>query len=253
VNIFADFRGVLRIDGSRLTLLNSFEGITLAMLKENQVVSQNQMAGTVKIIPYALPGDVIAQAIGVIAAAEPLVHVDPLIPRRVGLILTGAASASERLRQSFEAPLRKRVSALGSELIVIDLLTLEQESDEISLAELIQRSVSEGLELLILAGDTAIMDQADIAPRAVERAGGDIECVGVPIDPGNMLMLGYVREVPIIGVPGCARSLKTNAIDWVLPRLLANEHVRRSDIIQLANGGLLEDTSKRPMPRNRQK
>jgi molybdenum cofactor cytidylyltransferase len=253
VNLFSQIRGVVRIDSVRLSRLNTFEGLTLATLQGNLVVSQDQMVGTVKIIPYAVPAEVVARAIGGIAAVEPLIRIDPLLPRRIGLILTGAASATERLRQSYETPLRQRAAALGSELSVIDLLTLDQESDEIVLASLIQRTVSAGFELLILAGDTAIMDRADIAPRAVERAGGEIECVGVPIDPGNMLMLGYVGEVPVLGVPGCARSLKTNAIDWVLPRLLANERLRRSDITQLALGGLLEDTSKRPMPRSRQK
>jgi molybdenum cofactor cytidylyltransferase len=252
VNLLADIRGVVRVDSLRLARLNSFEGLTLATVQGNLVVSQHQMVGTVKIIPYALPGEVIARAIGGIAAGDPLIRIDPLQPRRIGLILTGAASATERLRHSYETPLRQRAAALGSELSVIDLLTLDQESDEILLASLIQRTVSAGFELLILAGDTAIMDREDIAPRAVERAGGEIECVGVPIDPGNMLMLGYVGEVPVLGVPGCARSLKTNAIDWVLPRLLAGERVHRSDITQLAHGGLLEDTVKRPMPRSRQ-
>ena len=253
VNLFADLRGVFRVDTARLNWLNSFDGITLATLQADQFVPQNRMVGTVKIIPYAVPAAVIKHAVAGVAANDLLLRVDPLPPRRVGLILTGAESASERLRQSFEDPLKARVSALGSDLEVIDLLTLEQESDEIALAALIQRVVAAGIDLVILAGDTAIMDRSDIAPRAVERAGGKVECVGVPIDPGNMLMLAYLGEIAVLGVPGCARSLKTNAIDWVLPRLLVKEHLRRVDIIQLACGGLLEDTAKRPMPRNRQR
>ncbi len=79
---------------------------------------------------------------------------------------------------------------------------------------------------MVLAGETAIQDRYDLAPRAILHAGGSVECVGVPVDPGNLLMLAYLGEMPILGAPGCARSLKTNAIDWVLPRLLAGERLR---------------------------
>jgi hypothetical protein len=105
--------------------------------------------------------------------------------------------------------------------------------------------------LVVLAGETAIQDRYDLAPRAILRAGGSVECVGVPVDPGNLLMLAYLGEIPILGAPGCARSLKTNAIDWVLPRLLAGERLGFDDLAEMGHGGLLEDTGKRPMPRNR--
>jgi molybdenum cofactor cytidylyltransferase len=92
------------------------------------------------------------------------------------------------------------------------------------------------VEIIILAGETAIMDSHDIAPRAVERSGGEVTCFGAPVDPGNLLMLAYLDGVPIVGAPGCVRSQKTNVIEWVLPPLLAGER-------------LLEDIPKRPMPR----
>jgi molybdenum cofactor cytidylyltransferase len=63
-------------------------------------------------------------------------------------------------------------------------------------------------------------------------------------------MLAYLARVPILGAPGCARSPKTNIIDWVLPMLLAGEQLRRADILALGHGGLLEDTPHRPMPRD---
>ncbi|HLO29282.1 MAG TPA: hypothetical protein VK249_09115, partial [Anaerolineales bacterium] len=103
--------------------------------------------------------------------------------------------------------------------------------------------------LILLAGETAIMDAHDIVPRAVMRAGGHVESVGAPVDPGNLLMLAYLDDVPVVGTPGCARSRKTNIIDWILPRLLVGDRLTRRDIIALGHGGLLQDIPERGMPR----
>jgi molybdenum cofactor cytidylyltransferase len=170
----------------------------------------------------------------------------------VGLVLTGSASSAARLKTSFERPLRTRVNEYGSNLELIGVLPLEDEPHEAALAEIFSRAISTGFELILLAGETAIMDRRDIIPRAIERAGGTVECVGLPVDPGNMLMLANLGDMPILGAPGCARSLKTNAIDWVLTRLLAGERLTAANLLEMGYGGLLEDTSKRPMPRSGQ-
>jgi len=76
-----------------------------------------------------------------------------------------------------------------------------------------------------------------------------VTCFGAPVDPGNLLLVGYLGPVPILGAPGCARSRKVNVVDWVLPRLLAGDRLTRADIVSLGVGGLLEDVPERPMPR----
>ena len=93
------------------------------------------------------------------------------------------------------------------------------------------------------------MDRYDIAPRAVERAGGRITCFGAPVDPGNLLMLARHGRVPIIGAPGCARSPKQNIVDLIIPRLLAGDYLTKMDIVRLGHGGLLEDVPERGRPR----
>jgi molybdenum cofactor cytidylyltransferase len=74
--------------------------------------------------------------------------------------------------------------------------------------------------------------------------------VGAPVDPGNLLMLAYLDEVPVVGAPGCARSRKTNIVDWILPRLLVGDRLTRRDIIEMGHGGLLQDVRERGMPRD---
>jgi molybdenum cofactor cytidylyltransferase len=249
VNLLAQEWSVLRVDASRLARINECEGITLATLPSHSVVQPRKIAATIKVIPFALPESAVSAAEAIAAEKGPVLQLHPLRKRSAALILSSSPFAKTRVMNNFVPALQARIEALGSELCSVDFVPLEDEAGEIALAETIQERVADGVEIIILAGETAIMDGYDIAPRAVERSGGEVTCFGAPVDPGNLLMLAYLDGVPIVGAPGCVRSKKTNVIDWVLPPLLAGERLSRRDIIQMGHGGLLEDIPKRPMPR----
>jgi molybdenum cofactor cytidylyltransferase len=166
------------------------------------------------------------------------------------MILSGSASIRQRLVTDF-APLRERIEKLGSSIARTDFVALDDEVDEAALADMLKRQLASGIRLILIAGETAIMDGHDIVPRAVQRAGGQVESVGAPVDPGNLLMLAYLNDVPVVGAPGCARSKKVNIVDWILPRLLAGDRLTRRDIIALGHGGLLQDVPERGIPRAR--
>ncbi len=246
-NLLATTLGVLRVDVERLARINDCEGVTLATLATNSPVQPRQMAATVKVIPFAVP-EAIVHAAEHIASGVPLLRVDELASQRVALIFSGSPSIQDKLTADFK-PLNERVEALGSRIISADYVPLEDESGEAALVEVLQRVDKAGARLIVLAGETATMDRHDIVPRAIERAGGEVEVLGAPVDPGNLLLLGYLGDVPVLGAPGCARSRKINVIDWVLPRLLAGDRLTRRDILALGHGGLLEDAPERPMPR----
>lgn len=250
-NLYATALGIIRVDVDRLLELNRCPGLTFATLRNNTVVVEGKMVGTLKVLPYAIPKATVAEAVRISCEPEQLLHIDPLPKRKVALILSGSPSSRERVVRSFESALGQRLSALGSELAAVDFVPLDEEEDERTLSDCIRGEVAQGAELIILAGETAIMDRYDIAPRAVERAGGEVTIFGAPVDPGNLLMLAYVDSVPVLGAPGCARSPKDNIVDLVLPRLLAGDHLQHHDIVSFAHGGLLEDVPERPAPRSR--
>jgi molybdenum cofactor cytidylyltransferase len=247
-NLLSREIGILRIDVERLAQINACEGITLATLTTHSPVPPRQIVATVKIIPYALPESVVSQVETIASGDSRVVRVDALPSRSVGMILSGSPSIHERLLSDF-APLRDRIERLGSSVTRTDFVALEDESDEADLAEMLQQQIASGIGMILLAGETAIMDAHDIVPRAVERAGGVVESVGAPVDPGNLLMVAYLNNVPVVGAPGCARSRKTNIVDWILPRLLVGDRMTRRDIIELGHGGLLQDVRERGMPR----
>src|SRR6202011_4010190 len=118
-----------------------------------------------------------------------------------------------------------------------------------ALVRALEGSLKSGAELVIVFGASAIADKRDVIPAAVEAIGGRIEHFGMPVDPGNLLLIGEARNRPVLGAPGCARSPKENGFDWVLMRLLAGLPVGRGDINGMGVGGLLMEIVTRPQPR----
>ncbi len=164
-----------------------------------------------------------------------MLAVQPFQRLNVGVLLTGTAVSEERLQRVFGTAIRERLAELGA--TVVEERFVEEEIP--ALATAIQALIEQGVAMILIAGETSIVDVDDLIPRAVREAGGFIETYGMPVDPGNLLMLAYVQEIPVVGAPGCIRSRSTNVIDLVLPRLVAGEHLTREDLIELGHGGLL--------------
>jgi molybdenum cofactor cytidylyltransferase len=250
VNVHADARGVLRVDVDRLRVLNELDGVTLATLPHQSDVAEGRMIATTKILPYALPEEVVGRAESV-GGEAPVLRLDPLPSRSVALLVHGTEGSREKTLSSFESALRQRLETLGSRLERVEFVGGSEEDAEENLAAALRRLVNEGHDLLILAGETAVQDRHDLSPRAVEKAGGQVLCYGAPVDPGNLLLLAELERTPVLGAPGCARSPKRNIVDLVLPRLLLGDRLERPDIVAMGHGGLLEDVPERPLPRSR--
>jgi molybdenum cofactor cytidylyltransferase len=122
--------------------------------------------------------------------------------------------------------------------------------EQAAIAKAIEEVLREGAELVLVFGASAIADRRDAIPAAVAAVGGTVEHFGMPVDPGNLLLMGQVRGKPVLGAPGCARSPKENGFDWVLMRLLAGVPVPRETIAAMGVGGLLMEIVTRPQPRD---
>jgi molybdenum cofactor cytidylyltransferase len=121
--------------------------------------------------------------------------------------------------------------------------------DEAALRAAIKELLGLGAELVIVFGASAIADRRDVIPAAISGIGGAIEHFGMPVDPGNLLLIGNAGGVPVLGAPGCARSPVENGFDWVLMRLLAGLKVSRAELTGMGVGGLLMEIVTRPQPR----
>ncbi len=105
--------------------------------------------------------------------------------------------------------------------------------------------------MVLVAGASAILDRRDVIPASVVALGGAIDHFGMPVDPGNLLLMARVGATHVLGLPGCARSPRVNGFDWVLRRLVADLPFDAAVLAGMGVGGLLSEISCRPLPRAR--
>ncbi|MGU3667896.1 molybdopterin-binding protein [Methylobacterium sp. A49B] len=245
-NLFAGTAGVLTLDPARIDAVNAVdEAVTVATLPRFKPVVEGEMVATVKIIPYAVPGAVLDRACR--AAPEGgVLAVAPYRRRRVGVVSTRLPSLKEATIDKTHRVLAERLAPAGAE-IVADIRVAH--ADAAVAAALAEATDGVGADLVVVFGASAIADRRDVIPAGIEAAGGRVAHLGMPVDPGNLLLVGSRGDVPVIGAPGCARSPKENGFDWILHRLLADLPVTRADIVALGVGGLLMEIISRPQPR----
>ncbi|MGE0279815.1 MAG: NTP transferase domain-containing protein, partial [Rhizobiaceae bacterium] len=244
VNLHAVAAGIFTVDAALIDAINAINpAITVATLEQNAPVEDHQMVATVKIIPYAVPGDVLAKAIA-LSAERPIFDVHPFRAARVGVVQTTLAglkdSVLDKTVRTTEARLARSGSTVGSERRVA-----HRAADVAAAAAELSRMH----DLVVIFGASAVSDFDDVIPAAIRQAGGIVTRTGMPVDPGNLLVLGKLGGKPVIGAPGCARSPKENGFDWVLDRTLAGIEVTDRDIAGMGVGGLLMEIASRPQPR----
>ncbi len=245
-NLFADAPGVMVLDHERLDRINLVdEAVTLATLPPFDLVEPRQMVATVKVIPFAVPEHVIAHCAAIAAEDGPLIRVAAFRARPVGLIQTRLPGVKDSVLDKTIEAIDARLAALGCP----PAKELRCGHETLALAAAIREMRRAGIELLLILGASAITDRRDVIPAALESVGGAVDHFGMPVDPGNLLLLGRLGGSKVLGLPGCARSPKLNGFDWVLQRLVADVPVTGRDIMLMGAGGLLKEIPTRPQPR----
>jgi molybdenum cofactor cytidylyltransferase len=246
-NIFAESAGVLVADKVAIDRLNLIdEAVTFATLAAFKPVVAGEMIATVKIIPFAVAGSVRDMALEIARAAPPLIRIAPYRVRKIGVVSTLLPGLAPKVIEKTLKVTAERLAPSGATIVAERRVPHDQHA----LAKALEEVLREGAELIIVFGASAIADRRDVIPAAVEAIGGRIEHFGMPVDPGNLLLLADARGRPVLGAPGCARSPKENGFDWVLMRLLAGLAVPREAITGLGVGGLLMEIVTRPQPRD---
>ena len=243
-NLVARRRGLLILDREAVTDLNQVsESVTLATLGPLEVVEQDQVVATIKIIPFAVPSQTLERCARIFEGRpdSSVLAVAPFTRKRVGFLQTVLPSTKQSV-------LDKSAEVLAARLAALDAVILTEKRcphDEQAVADQFAALIESGSEIILIAGASAIMDRRDVLPAAVVRAGGDIEQLGMPAEPGNLIMVASLGAVPVVGMPGCARVPAFNGLDWVLRLLCAGRTVRAVDVMAMGVGGLLKKSFQR--------
>ncbi len=245
-NIFSVVRGIIIPDQKQIDRINQIdEGMTLGTLEPFSQIEPGQMVATVKVIPFALPKTILDKCLEIANNGKPLLKVAPFHKKRVGFIQTRLSRTKESMLDSTTQTLVDRLTPMNGELI--GEIRCNHVSDEI--CEAIRHLCKLNCEMVLIAGASAIVDRRDIVPTGIIKAGGNIDHFGMPVDPGNLLLLAHMSNIDIIGLPGCARSPKLNGFDWILRRRFADIPITKEDIMKMGTGGLLMEIASRPLPR----
>ena len=244
-NIFADMDGVARFDVATIDAVNQIdEGITVATVHRDSMVAGRQMLATVKIIPFAVTEDTLQAVLNCLSYCR--IEVARFSGQDVSAICTRLPGTKPSLiDKSFET-LAARLAGRGSTLRGQSVV----EHHERDLATELERLSAAGSGPVIIFPASAITDRRDVVPAAITAAGGEVIHYGMPVDPGNLLLVGRIGDTPIIGAPGCARSPKDNGFDIVLNWLLSDIEVTSESVKGLGVGGLLKDIGARGHPRD---
>lgn len=243
VNLLAEGPGVVELDVAALEAVNAVQPmITIATVPPWQQMRDGGMVATIKIISYSVPQADLEQACAAVDAAGAITLRQPVLHTATLVVTEIPGGVGDKGREAIAG----RLEALGVTLEAVQMVPHRRAPLTQALAECTSDLV------LVLTG-SATSDSDDVAPAALRAAGGTVTRFGMPVDPGNLLVLGTLNSRPVIGLPGCARAPALNGADWVLARVICGVPVTSADIAAMGVGGLLKEIPTRPQPRRSRK
>ena len=246
-NLLATKRGVLCVDEEGVAEINAVgEELTLATLPPLTVVDPRRLAATVKVIPFAITRSHLDACLRVVARRGGIVRVAAFRPRRAGLVLTALPGTRPSILDKTTSVLRDKLAGVGATLEVERRCTHAEDDVASALADL----VSADCDLALVLGASAIVDRRDIVPAAIERAGGTVHRLGLPVDPGNLCLYAGIGVMTVIGLPGSSRSPAASGADLLLRRVGAGLPLTERVFAAWGSGGLLKEQLGRPSPRS---
>ena len=234
VLLIADRRGMFRVNRRLLDKIDSIGDITVCTLPDHYPVEPGARLASMRIVPLVTQETQILEAER-LCAEEKLLELRPYLPRKAGIIITGSEVWHGRIPDKFGPVVREKLGKYPCEILGIRVC----DDDTEQIAEAAKEHLAKGADLLIFTGGMSV-DPDDLTPAAIRELGAQIISHGVPSQPGNMTLVAYLGDIPILGIPGAAIKLPTTVFDVLLPQIFAGDRLTKEDLIGLAEGGLCQ-------------
>lgn len=234
VLLFADQRGMFRVNTRLLNRINAIGDITIATLPDHYPVEPGARLASMRIVPLVTQESQIIEAER-LCAFQKLLELLPYQNKKVGVIITGSEVYHGRIKDRFEPVIRSKMKQYPSEIVGISIC----DDDLDMIVGAARAHLEKGADLLIFTGGMSV-DPDDLTPTAIRQLGADIITHGVPAQPGNMTLVAYLGDIPILGIPGAAISLPTTIFDVLLPQVFAGQRIAKEELLNLAEGGLCQ-------------
>ena len=234
VLLFADQRGLFRVNRKLLSKINTIGDITICTLPDHYPVEAGDRLASMRIVPLVTQEEQIREA-EMLCAKEKLLDLRPYQHKKVGVIITGSEVYHGRIQDKFGPVIQAKMKQYPCEIIGICIC----EDDLGEIIEAAKKHLENGADFLIFTGGMSV-DPDDLTPTAIRRLGADIIRHGVPSQPGNMTLVAYLGDIPILGVPGAAIKLPTTVFDVLLPQIFTGDKISKEELTDLADGGLCQ-------------
>ncbi len=236
--LFAMVDGLAGVDVGLVDQMNQFnESISVASVPGFQKVNKNQMIARVAIVSDEVGAGVLVD-VGAVCRETKAFELHGFTAQRVGLVITRLANTVDASVQQIQDILTQKVERLGSQIGRVSVVDHSAGAVSVALNTIIPHH-----KVALVFGAVDISNRDDVVPKAVLGVNGVIEHFGMPVNPGNKLLLAATADMALIGVPMCVRDVERSGFDIVLERLLAGVEIGSSEIISMGVGGLL-DTQK---------
>ncbi len=231
INFIAARDGLFSIDLDLLAEVNATPQTVLSTIHTHQYVRKGRPLAGTRVIPLAVPEETVA-SVERACAGRTLLEVKPLRRAKAGIVITGSEVYHGRIEDKFGPVLRRKFGELGSDVTAQALVS---DSVDMTVAA-IREMLESGCDLIACTGGMSV-DPDDQTPSSIRAAGAELVMYGAPVFPGAMFLLGYIGEVPIMGLPGCVMYYRASIFDLIVPRVLAGERLTGRDVAALAHGG----------------
>ncbi|WP_246320260.1 molybdopterin-binding protein [Paenibacillus qinlingensis] len=239
VNVKTEIHGLVKIDKVFVDSVNAIDEVVMSTIRSNTVVQGGASLVGTRVIPLIVDEAKVVEVERLAAARREegftLLEVKPFRKLRVGVITTGSEVFKGRIKDKFGPVVKEKVAQLGSE--VVDQRFVSDDSEAI-VGE-IHALAALGVDLVLVTGGMSV-DPDDRTPGAIKAAGARVVSYGTPMLPGSMLMIAYLGDLPIMGLPGCVMHDPYTSFDVLLPRICAGEEIVRSDITEMGYGGFYQ-------------
>lgn len=236
IELIADCAGLLKIRRDALNAVNGLGEMMIASRHGDFPVKKGDKIAGTRIIPLVIEKEKMDRAVEA-AGEEPIFSVLPFRQKKVGIVTTGSEVKKGLIKDTFTPVLREKLSEYPTEIIGQTLPGDDREQ----ITSDILRFAEEGAGLIIASGGMSV-DPDDRTPGAIKDTGAEIITYGAPVLPGAMLLIAYLnmngRNIPVLGLPGCVMYAKRTVFDLILPRIMADDPIRREEIALLGEGGL---------------
>lgn len=234
VAILAETPGLLKVKADVVKQVNLIDDFIFVTRVDNTGVRRRQIIGSVKIVPLTVEEEQMKKVEQILEKSKPVLGVTPPKIKKIAVVVTGTEVYEGRIKDAFVPTLGRKLEEYGLE--IRESVVLPDDKEKIS--EKILEFKEMGYELILVAGGMAV-DAGDVTPAAIRETGAEVISRGAPTFPGNMIMIAYLEDIPILGLPACVIPDQRTSFDLILPRILAKEKITKRMIAELGHGGLL--------------